>query len=155
MFSPFLFVQQVSYQPQPGGRPMNHREPDYTRIRSRSEAAVGLDDYSTASVLTDSTLAMKRELDDSGSDAASAVTLPHHPATMNGAGPSQRAGMNVNRPPSTTRSQMLETNFDMAEAPAPRHAITTSYLVAAGSEPGFNALAASNRSKSTPLETDM
>lgn len=33
-----------------------------------------MDNYSTASVITDSTLAMKRELDDS--DAASAVTLP-------------------------------------------------------------------------------
>lgn len=33
-----------------------------------------MDNYSTASVITDSTMAMKRELDDS--DAASAVTLP-------------------------------------------------------------------------------
>lgn len=60
----------MSYHPQPG-RSIN--EPDYSRIRSRSEAGV-MDNYSTASVITDSTLAMKRELDDS--DAASAVTLP-------------------------------------------------------------------------------
>jgi hypothetical protein len=65
-----LFQFQVSYHPQPG-RSIN--EPDYSRIRSRSEAGV-MDNYSTASVITDSTLAMKRELDDS--DAASAVTLP-------------------------------------------------------------------------------
>ena len=61
----------MSYHPQPG---RSIHEPDYSRVRSRSEAGV-LDNYSTASVITDSTLAMKRELDDS--DAASAITLPH------------------------------------------------------------------------------
>lgn len=61
----------VSYQqPQPG---RSGQESDYSRVRSRSEAGV-LDSYSTASGVTDSTLAMKRELDDS--DAASAITLP-------------------------------------------------------------------------------
>lgn len=60
----------MSYHPQPG---RSIHEPDYSRVRSRSEAGV-LDNYSTASVITDSTLAMKRELDDS--DAASAITLP-------------------------------------------------------------------------------
>lgn len=63
-------IIQVSYHPQPG---RSIHEPDYSRVRSRSEAGV-LDNYSTASVITDSTLAMKRELDDS--DAASAITLP-------------------------------------------------------------------------------
>ena len=66
---------QVSYQP--SGPNVDHRshEPDYSRVRSHSEAAAR-DSYSSASVVSDSTLAMKRELDESLEDAASAITLP-------------------------------------------------------------------------------
>ena len=65
---------QVSYQPAPDAKA--NGDADYTRIRSRSEATA-LDDYSVASVVSVSTLAMKRQMDDSASiDAASAVTAP-------------------------------------------------------------------------------
>ena len=61
--------QTSSYQPQ-------QHEPEYSRLRSRSDGAV-LDNYSVASGVTDSTVAtMKRGVDLNYSDAASAITLP-------------------------------------------------------------------------------
>jgi len=50
----------------------------------------------------------------------------------------------------TTRSeqQLLETNFDLVEAP--RHAITTPYLATSNEN-----ILLGKRSQSTPLETDM
>lgn len=66
----------MTYHPPPGA---SAQDPGFGRGRSQSEAGV-LDNYSTASGVTDSTLAMKRELDDS--DAASAITLPQiHPSS--------------------------------------------------------------------------
>ena len=50
----------------------------------------------------------------------------------------------------TRSQQLLETNFDAAIVEKPRHAVTTGYL-ASSNENFF----LPNRSKSTPLETDM